>query len=151
MKKNILLYASFCCMLAVSTVSYSMNYQEAQLMNFMVEGKNSLVMRVVRKRGIDAFLMERINPCAPPVRSVHTALTFAVFIGNLDIVKALVQAGADIKKATDTKKQKTPIMGKTPLEIASDGGDTRVVDYLKSAISRNKKAKKIKERSKQGL
>ena len=83
------------------------------------------LMPALAKRRIDLIklLLDRgANPNSHSNR--ENALHFAVTLGCLDCVKALVEAGADVNATTRD--------GKTPLHLAKSRGQREIADYLLS-------------------
>ena len=54
-----------------------------------------------------------------------SSLRYASYNGHLDVVKYLVESGADVH-----------VNGDEPLRIATDNGHTEVVNYLKSKMKK---------------
>ena len=56
----------------------------------------------------------------------------------LKVTKALVEAGAEVNALNNLKQSEKGERG-TPLDMAEEGGNTIVAEYLKSVGGRNKK------------
>lgn len=80
-----------------------------------VKNSKSGEVATLLKRGMDP---NSVDPTGQPV------LHIAAREGNLDVVKALVQAGADIDKRNAVRE--------TPIMLAAITGDTKIVEYLLS-------------------
>ncbi len=70
---------------------------------------------------------------SPTTLDNQTPLHWAAENGHLEVAKALVEGGADLKasdECDDSNPLITPRAGRTPAELARQSGNSDVADYL---------------------
>lgn len=88
--------------------------ESAELIAAAKKGKVDTINKILNHKDTDVNFSNRYG---------NTALGMAIFANNLGAVKAIVEAGADLKKKVD---------GLTALEFAEKGGNKAIIKYLKS-------------------